>query len=96
MNVHERNPAARRACIEHHGCRCAVCGFSFGETYGSIGEGVIHVHHLVPLSEVDEEYEVDPEDDLRPVCPNCHAMLHVQNPPLSVEELRDCARGLSG
>jgi 5-methylcytosine-specific restriction protein A len=25
---------------------------------------------------------------LRPVCPNCHAMLHTSDPPLEIEDLR--------
>ncbi len=41
-----------------------------------------------PISEIAEEYEVDPVKDLRPVCPNCHAMIHRRSPPLSIEELQ--------
>jgi len=26
--------------------------------------------------------------DLRPVCPNCHAMLHKRTPAISIEELQ--------
>ena len=33
---HERNPAARRACIEIHGASCAVCGFNFGMSTGHL------------------------------------------------------------
>ena len=50
--------------------------------------GVIHVHHLIPLSSVDADYEVDPVRDLRPVCPNCHVVLHHREPPYSLEEAR--------
>jgi len=32
-------------------------------------------HHLVPLSEVTEDYKLDPIKDLRPDCPNWHVML---------------------
>jgi hypothetical protein len=88
INVYERNPAARAACIKHYGCRCQVCGMTFIEHYGEIGEGFIHVHHLKPLAGIGTEYVVDPVADLRPVCPNCHAMLHVTEPPLSIEGLR--------
>ena len=35
-----------------------------------------------------EEYRLNPETDLVPVCPNCHAMLHTSEPPLSVDELK--------
>ena len=69
---------ARKKCIEHYGAKCAVsnCGFDFEKLYGDIGKGFIHVHHLTQLSDIGQGYEVDPIKDLRPVCPNCHAMLH--------------------
>jgi len=88
VNVYERNPAARRACIAHYGARCNVCGLSFPEHYDGLGEGFIHVHHLKLLSDIGQEYEIDPIHDLRPVCPNCHAMLHIREPPLTIDELR--------
>ena len=66
----------------------SFAGFSFEQAYGSIGREYIHVHHLVPLSAVGEEYQVDPISDLRPICPNCHAMVHRKQPPYSVEEVR--------
>ena len=65
-----------------------MCGFNFEQTYGEIGEGYIHVHHIKPLSEIQEGYEVDPINDLLPVCPNCHAMLHKKTPPYTPKELR--------
>lgn len=88
VNVYERKPAARAACIAHHGTTCSVCGFDFGKTYGEIGEGFIHVHHLKEISSIGKEYEIDPIEDLRPVCPNCHAMLHRRITALSIEELK--------
>lgn len=87
VNKYERSPEARRACISHFGHACSVCDFDFGEQFGEFGQGFIHVHHLMPLHEIGEQYEVDPINDLRPVCPNCHAMLHRRKPPLTVEEL---------
>ena len=42
-----------------------------------------------PTAHTDGEYELDPVADLRPVCPNCHAMLHRGESVLSIEELRD-------
>jgi len=83
VNLYERNPAARRRCIEHFGSICSVCAFDFGAFYGPIAEGVIHVHHLTPLSVAGGvEYEIDPVCDLRPVCPNCHVVIHRREPPL--------------
>lgn len=88
VNAYERDRAARQACISHHGVACVVCDLRFEERYGAIGVGFIHVHHTRPLSELGPDYEIDPVDDLQPVCPNCHAMLHRRRPPLSPAELR--------
>ncbi|MBU3188776.1 HNH endonuclease [Clostridium bowmanii] len=76
VNAYERSYKARKACIEHYGFICVVCGFDFAKVYGEEFEGIIHVHHVKPLSEIHESYEVNPIKDLRPVCPNCHSALH--------------------
>lgn len=89
VNAFERNPKARKQCIEHYGATCSICEFDFENTFGDIGKGFIHVHHLIPLSNLNRKYEVDPIQDLLPVCPNCHAMLHTENPPLKPEELKE-------
>jgi hypothetical protein len=88
VNAYERNRKARTKCIEHHGWNCAVCDYNMAELYGELGEGVVHVHHLRELRSLGEEYEVDPIEDLRPVCPNCHAILHTTSPALSIKKLR--------
>lgn len=79
VNVFERNPTARKRCVRHYGAKCTICGFDFGLVYGPRGKGFIHVHHLVPMSQIEADYRVNPITDLRPVCPNCHAMIH-RNP----------------
>jgi hypothetical protein len=88
VNVYERNAKARRACIAHYGTDCFICGFSFKAVYGEAGGGFIHVHHLKPLSEIGEEYRLDAIADLRPVCPNCHAMIHRRVPAYTIEEMK--------
>lgn len=89
VNAYERDPAARNACLQRNGYRCAVCDMSFAERYGDIGRSFIHVHHKKPLAGIKTAYKVNPSKDLVPVCPNCHAMLHTTNPPLGIEELKD-------
>jgi len=89
VNAYERDRAARQACISHYGAACVACGLQFEQRYGVLGAGFIHVHHVIPLSELGPNYKLDPVRDLRPVCPNCHAMLHRERPPLSIERLRD-------
>ena len=89
---YERSDLARAACLQHFGYRCQVCNLDFEERYGEFGRGFMHVHHIVPLHEVAgiPNYRVNPIRDLRPVCPNCHAMLHrPKNRTLTVEELRE-------
>ncbi|HEY0670248.1 MAG TPA: HNH endonuclease [Sphingobacteriaceae bacterium] len=88
LTKYERNTLARNACIEYYGYKCSVCGFDFEEFYGHLGSGFIHIHHLIPISNIAEEYEINPINDLRPVCPNCHAMLHKSNPPLTISDLK--------
>lgn len=89
VNVYERNPIARKKCIEHYGCVCIVCEMDFGKTYGTdIGKGFIHVHHVIDIATIKKEYEIDPIKDLRPLCPNCHAMVHRERPAMSVEALK--------
>jgi 5-methylcytosine-specific restriction protein A len=87
VNAYERDPKARKACIAHYSCKCQICDFDFGQAYGTLGEGFIHVHHRVPLATIAKTYTVDPIKDMIPVCPNCHAMLHCGPEPPSVEEL---------
>ena len=83
-----RNSANRMACIQLRGTHCLACGTDMGEVYGEPGEGFIEVHHLEPLASYDGARRVDPETDLAPVCPNCHAILHRTTPPMSIETLR--------
>jgi len=88
VNAYERNPEARRQCIAVHGTSCCICGFNFGAVYGPEAEGYIHVHHVRRISEVGAKYVVDPTNDLRPVCPNCHAVLHLARRDRSIGEVR--------
>lgn len=94
VNRYERNPEARRACLAHHGIACAACGFSFEIKYGGIGKDFIHVHHIVPVSQLGVDYQLDPVTDLVPLCANCHAMAHHGvSIPRTVAELRRIISG---
>ena len=88
VNSYERNPHARKKCIEHYGLNCQVCDFNFEEKFGELGKSFIHVHHIIDIATIGNKYSVDPISDLIPVCPNCHAMLHKKKPAYSVEELK--------
>lgn len=86
VNKYERDPRNRKACIDYYGCQCQACGMDFGKMYGPLAEGFIHVHHVVPVSKLDNNYIINPVKDLIPLCPNCHAMVHHLR--ISVEDLR--------
>ena len=88
VNRYERDPRNRRNAIDIHGHSCLACGFNFQVKYGELGEEYIVVHHTVPVSKMGIDYVVDPAKDLVTLCANCHAMVHRQEPPLSVEELK--------
>lgn len=90
VNKYERNKKARDICINHWKHSCSVCKMEFEDTYGEIGKGYIHVHHKIPLSEIGKSYKVDPINDLIPVCPNCHAMIHKRKPiPFKIEDIKE-------
>lgn len=87
--AYERNPKNRAAAIRAHGTRCAACGFNFDAFYGAEhARSYIEIHHLHPVAGAGER-RIDPVEDLRPLCSNCHSMVH-RNPGrvLSIEELR--------
>jgi predicted HNH restriction endonuclease len=88
VNAYERNRDAREACLRHHGVDCAVCGFNFQRRYGAKVANFIHVHQVRPVAGVEKEYTLDPIADLRPVCPNCHTVIHLIEPHDSTDEVR--------
>ncbi|MBC0854832.1 HNH endonuclease [Pantoea stewartii] len=89
VNRYERDPKARSAALAYHGHQCKVCQIDLSTVYGDIAKGFIHVHHVKPLSEIKEKHSPDPINDLIPVCPNCHAMLHRKDPPFTPEEIKN-------
>ncbi|HPS87279.1 MAG TPA: HNH endonuclease [Spirochaetota bacterium] len=90
ISFYERNPSLRAKAIEIHGLSCQVCNFNFEESYGSLGENYIEVHHLTPMSSLVSEKEIDPEKDLAVLCSNCHRMIHrVRNNILSPDDLKN-------
>lgn len=63
---------------------CEVCDFESSEAYEV--EGVIDVHHVVPLHKSRES--VTTMNDLALVCPTCHRVLHKHRPIITPTELR--------
>lgn len=84
---YERDRGNRKACIAHYGYVCQVCGTNFEETYGELGKEFIEVHHLHPVAQ--GERQVNPIEDLIPLCSNCHSMIHRQEDVSDWKGLRD-------
>ncbi len=94
VNAYERNPKARSKCIEYYKklnngkTVCQICGFDFGAFYGKEVEGKIHVHHVKPLYEIGDGYEVNAISDLIPICPNCHLVIHSKEPAYTPQQIK--------
>ncbi len=95
-----RSAKLREAAIQHYSASgtiaCSACGFDFGEFYGEIGRGFIEIHHTKPIvAYEDEDVEMTIKKALgnvRPLCSNCHRMVHRRRGSLlSIEELRRLA-----
>lgn len=90
---YERKRLNREACIQLKGSCCVVCGFDFAQTYGPLGIDYIEVHHLKPVASIGVDYRIDVAADLDPVCSNCHAMAHREEPPVPLDRLRELVEG---
>ncbi|MDA7646960.1 HNH endonuclease [Akkermansiaceae bacterium] len=88
----ERNSRNRLLALRLHGYRCGVCDLCPKETFGEALGGILEVHHIEPLSSLGEPRPYDPMTDLIPLCPNCHRMIHKENPPLTPDKLREIIR----
>ena len=90
VTVYERDSKLRNAAIAIHGYDCVVCGFNFEKAYGEYAKGFIHIHHIVPVSELGDDKTVNPQTDLVPVCANCHSIIHrKRDKTLSIEEIKE-------
>ncbi|MDN4619756.1 HNH endonuclease [Paenibacillus sp. PsM32] len=86
---YERDSKNRLLAVKKHGLNCYTCGFNFEAVYGERGKDFIEVHHIKPLSTLEEATEVNPETDLVPLCANCHRMIHRRKEEiLSPDELK--------
>ena len=87
--TYERDSCNRAAAIRAHGVTCVACGFNFDTFYGAAyARSYIEVHHLDSLARGGERV-VDPVADLRPLCANCHSMVHRRpGVVLPLEDLR--------
>lgn len=91
----ERSPRNRLLCLSIHGHQCAACGLKPDDMYGELGS-IIEVHHLEPVSNLQEPRPYDPRTDLVPLCPNCHRAVHKRRPyPYTPAELAEIIHNVS-
>lgn len=88
QSLYERNPGARAICLSTWSYACACCDRTLESEYGPEAAELIHVHHLISFEEAPGERHTDPVRDLRPVCPNCHVVIHSRSPMYTIEEVR--------
>ncbi|MBQ4323227.1 MAG: HNH endonuclease, partial [Clostridia bacterium] len=90
---HERNAEvvtlAKKLFKDSHNGKlyCENCGFDFVEKYGVRGDGFIEAHHIKPISEMSE-FNITRVEDLVLLCSNCHSIVHVKKPWLTMEQLK--------
>ena len=91
--IHERNlevvELAKSQFKANHGGMlfCENCGFDFSKKYGERGLGFIEAHHTKPLSEMTEA-TITRVEDLVMLCSNCHSIIHLRKPWLTMIELK--------
>ena len=88
-----RNPGLRKQAISTYGLSCYVCKFNFAKCYGSVGDGFVEIHHENPLAERIEFLSgirtSTTVENVKPVCSNCHRMLHRETPAMSIRQLAE-------
>ncbi len=67
--------------------RCEICGFSFRDRYGSLAQNYIEGHHIKPVASM-KEGETTSVEDILLICSNCHRVIHLKYPPLTIDEVR--------
>jgi len=72
--------------------RCEICGINFEEIYGDIGRKFIIAHHMEPIGLRKAASETT-LSDIALVCANCHHMIHMRNPPFSIQEIKEKFKG---
>jgi putative restriction endonuclease len=85
---YERQPKLRARAIALHGTSCFACEMSMRDRYGEDAKDYIQVHHKRPLSLAGGAILIDPKTDLAPLCPNCHAIVHLGKVVRSINQVR--------
>jgi hypothetical protein len=85
---YERSKVNRALCLAYHGYNCKACNTNMRQLYSGLTNDFIHVHHLNPVA-ISGTIKPDPIKDMVPLCPNCHGVAHLRNPPYTVTEIKN-------
>ncbi|OON91162.1 MAG: hypothetical protein ATN32_02480 [Candidatus Epulonipiscium fishelsonii] len=78
----------KTVCLDYYGAICEVCGIDYGYTYGNQFERYIDIHNLKSTHKEDDNLDINPEEDLVPVCHNCHFIMHTKQPCYTIDEMK--------
>lgn len=67
--------------------KCNVCKFDFQATYKGLERNFLVGHHVKPIGKRKKATKTTLAD-IDVLCPNCHAAVHSEDPPLCANELR--------
>jgi hypothetical protein len=70
---------------------CEICEISLKAAYGLVDNDCLVAHHLNPIGDRRRATKTKLKDILL-VCPNCHAVAHSKEPPLSPARIRRMIR----
>lgn len=97
-----RSRQLRNAAIEHYtkngSIVCHACSFEFNKVYGRFGKNYIEIHHLTPICEYEGELVLDINvalESVAPLCANCHRVVHLHRPILSIRAVKRSLRASS-
>jgi len=76
--------AAKKALSNGH---CEICSLNFKDKYG-IDKNCLVAHHTNPIGSRSGSSKTT-ADDILLLCPNCHAVAHTKEPPLSLDEINN-------
>jgi len=84
-----QNPKLRELCLKKYGANCYICKKNLKTIYGESIKYIIDIHHENESSVFKNECEVNIED-LKPVCPNCHTIIHMKKDPCyTIDEVKE-------
>lgn len=84
--ISARNPQLAATAKAKYKFSCQACGFNFKKFYGIIGDSFAEAHHRTAISLGTRTNTIR---DIDVLCANCHRMVHKENPPITLDRLRN-------